>query len=80
MSLFGACEVRSLNGPLHPDLSYELQRAVVAVGESRGVEYVWLHTSLFGGGCVVADMVLQLLFLKRTFPGYDRRRQRRSRL
>ncbi|XRB18142.1 hypothetical protein RI054_17g79870 [Pseudoscourfieldia marina] len=61
---FGACEVRAINGPIHPEENYTLSREIVHIGSTKKAESVWLETKLMQHAVVVADMLLQIHFLK----------------
>mmetsp|Transcript_43215 Transcript_43215/g.84888 ORF Transcript_43215/g.84888 Transcript_43215/m.84888 type:complete len:353 (+) Transcript_43215:42-1100(+) len=77
VGLFGGCEVNVLDGPLFPGELYDLEREVIGLGETRGTEFVWVHTRLFrqGSDSVVAEMLLQTMALKRSVPGYNKMRK-----
>jgi hypothetical protein len=65
VGLFGAIEVRHVNGPFVLDRTYEVGGEVLAVGESPKTEYVWF-TSYANDtdGKRVAEMRMQLRWMK----------------
>eukprot|EP01084_Bolivina_argentea_P223417 378024_1 len=77
IGLFGGCEINIINGPVFPNKMYDLQREVVALGETRGTEYVWVKTTLYNAGTneVVCTMLLQNLSLKRSVDTYQQERE-----
>lgn len=72
VGMFGGCEARMINGPVFVGESYDLDREVVAIGETPKTEYVWTRTRLYAPGTdtVVATMDLQQMSLKATLPSY----------
>ena len=71
VGLFGAIEVRHVNGPLVLDETYRVGGEVVAVGESPKTEYVWFesHADTLDGKRV-AEMRMQLRWMKASSPLY----------
>lgn len=76
VGLFGGCEVIIYDGPVFADEVYELERELVGKGETPGAEYKWTRTLLKepGTGRLIAEMTLQDMMLKRSFPGYQKLR------
>eukprot|EP00937_MAST-01D_sp_MAST-1D-sp2_P000790 g790.t1 len=76
VGLFGGCEVFIHAGPVLADKEYEVVRELVATGETPKTEFSWVKTELRepdggrGGGRLVAEMLLQEMKLKDSFPGY----------
>lgn len=71
VGLFGAIEVRHVNGPLVLDKTYRVGGEIVAVGESPKTEYVWFESwadSLEGER--IAEMRMQLRWMKASSPLY----------
>ena len=61
------------NGPVFVDEDYELTREIVGEGETPRAEFVWTRTLLWErrSGKLGAEMTLQSLNVKSTFPDYD---------
>jgi len=76
VGLFGGCEVIIHDGPVCYETEYELSRELVGKGETKpadkGVEFEWMRTYLTEktSGKLVAEMTLQNLSVKSTFPNY----------
>jgi hypothetical protein len=71
VGLFGAIEVRHMNGPLVLDETYRVGGEVVAVGESPKTEYVWFESYAdTPDGKRVAEMRMQLRWMKASSPLY----------
>jgi hypothetical protein len=65
VGLFGAIELRNVNGPLMVGNEYTCTGEVFAVGQSPKTEYMWFETGLDdAGGRRVAEMRMQLRFMK----------------
>jgi hypothetical protein len=71
VGLFGAIEVRHVNGPLVLDETYRVGGEIVGVGESPKTEYVWFesHADTLDGKRV-AEMRMQLRWMKASSPLY----------
>ncbi len=72
VGLFGAIEVRHVNGPMVLDRRYSVGAEVLAVGQSPKTEYVWFDSyadSLEGER--VAEMRMQLRWMKASSPLYQ---------
>lgn len=71
VGLFGAIEVRHVNGPLLLDRTYTVSGKVLSVGESPKTEYVWFDSFADDAdGTRVAAMRMQLRFMKASAPQY----------
>jgi hypothetical protein len=71
VGLFGAIEVRHVNGPLILDRSYRVGGRVLAVGQSPKTEYVWFESyAATESGVRVAEMLMQLRWMKASSPLY----------
>lgn len=71
VGLFGAIEIRHVNGPVMLDTEYEVTGQVVAVGASPRTEYVWYDTEARDeAGRVVAAMRMQLRWMTASSPLY----------
>ncbi|HEY8490276.1 MAG TPA: hypothetical protein VIO14_04715, partial [Dehalococcoidia bacterium] len=69
VGLFGALEVRHLDGPVLLERDYEVAGTVLAVGASPKSEYVWYESVLREpGGREVAAMIMMLRFMKASSP------------
>ncbi len=65
VGLFGAIELRNVNGPVLVDQEYTCTGEVFAVGQSPKTEYMWFETALDDdSGKRVAEMRMQLRFMK----------------
>lgn len=65
VGLFGAIEVRNVNGPALVGEEYTCTGEVIAVGQSPKTEYFWFETGLDDdGGRRVAEMRMLLRFMK----------------
>lgn len=64
VGLFGAIELRHVNGPVLLDRTYEVSGRVIFVGESPKTEYVWFESYADAGGKRVAEMLMQLRWMK----------------
>lgn len=71
VGLFGAIEIRFVEGPLVCDTEYRLRGEVAAVGASPKTEYVWYDTRATDGrGRLAATMRMQLRWMKASSPLY----------
>jgi hypothetical protein len=71
VGLFGAIEVRHVNGPLVLDRTYRVGANVIAVGQSPKTEYVWFESFADSlDGVRVAEMRMQLRWMKASSPLY----------
>lgn len=65
VGLFGAIEIRHVNGPLILDRTYRVGAEVVAVGQSPKTEYVWFESYADDEqGRRIAEMRMQLRWMK----------------
>ena len=65
VGLFGAIEMRHVNGPLVLDQTYTVGGEILAVGESPKTEYVWFESyAAKPDGTRVAEMRMQLRWMK----------------
>lgn len=65
VGLFGAIEIRNINGPLLVDMEYRVAGRVVALGQSPKTEYFWYETwADDADGRRVAEHRMQLRFMK----------------
>ncbi|MFI5178545.1 MAG: hypothetical protein ACHQO8_08280 [Vicinamibacterales bacterium] len=66
VGLFGAIEVRHINGPVFVDRDYEVSGAILAVGDTPKSEYVWYESALRepGGTRDVASMIMMMRLMK----------------
>lgn len=71
VGLFGAIEVRNVNGPAIVGQEYTCTGEVIAVGQSPKTEYMWFETGLDDdGGKRVAEMRMLLRWMKASSPLY----------
>jgi hypothetical protein len=72
VGLFGAIEVRHINGPAFVDEPYTVQGRVVAVGQSPKTEHFWFDTQMDDpSGKRIAEMRMLLRFMKASSPRYQ---------
>jgi hypothetical protein len=64
VGLYGAIELRNVNGPVFIDRPYTTSGEVVARGQSPRTEYIWYESYLEDDGKRVAEMLMQLRFMK----------------
>ena len=65
VGLYGAIEIRNLNGPVFVGETYRLGGEVVARGQSPRSEYFWFESHLDdASGKRAAEMLMQLRFMK----------------
>lgn len=65
VGLYGAIEVRNINGPVLVDQTYTTSGEVIARGQSPKTEYIWFESYLEdAGGKRIAEMLMQLRFMK----------------
>jgi hypothetical protein len=71
VGLFGAIELRNINGPVIVGQDYEVTGHVVAVGQSPKTEYMWFETGASDAtGKRVAEMRMLLRWMKASSPKY----------
>jgi hypothetical protein len=71
VGLFGAIELRNLNGPVMVERPYRVSGSIVALGQSPKTEYMWFETALNeADGKRVAEMRMLLRFMKASSPLY----------
>lgn len=74
VGLFGAIEVRHVNGPLLLDRTYRVGGEILAIGESPKTEYVWFESYAdTPEGTRIAEMRMQLRWMKASSPLYQDR-------
>jgi hypothetical protein len=65
VGLYGAIEIRNINGPVFVDQAYTTSGQVVARGQSPRTEYIWYESYLEDANAGrVAEMLMQLRFMK----------------
>lgn len=71
VGLFGAIELRNVNGPVLVGEDYRITGHVVAVGQSPKTEYMWFETGADdASGKRVAEMRMLLRWMKASSPKY----------
>lgn len=71
VGLFGAIEIRHVNGPLILNRAYRVGGQIVAVGQSPKTEYVWFESyATTEDGVRIAEMRMQLRWMKASSPLY----------
>ena len=71
VGLFGAIELRNINGPVRIEHQYRVNGSIVALGQSPKTEYMWFETALNeADGKRVAEMRMLLRFMKASSPLY----------
>ena len=73
VGLFGAIELRNINGPVFVGRQYRVGGSIVALGQSPKTEYMWFETALneSDSGKRVAEMRMLLRFMKASSPKYQ---------
>ncbi|MGE0599261.1 MAG: hypothetical protein AB7J35_07540 [Dehalococcoidia bacterium] len=72
VGLFGAIELRNINGPVFVDTEYTCTGEVIAVGQSPKTEYMWFETGLDDeSGKRIAEMRMLLRWMKASSPLYS---------
>jgi hypothetical protein len=71
VGLFGAIELRTINGPAFVEADYTVTGHVVAVGQSPKTEYMWFETAMDdSSGKRIAEMRMLLRWMKASSPRY----------
>jgi hypothetical protein len=71
VGLFGAIELRNINGPVRVEHPYRVGGSIVALGQSPKTEYMWFETALDEkDGKRIAEMRMLLRFMKASSPKY----------
>ncbi len=71
VGLFGAIELRNINGPVLAEHPYRVAGSIVALGQSPKTEYMWFETALNeAAGKRIAEMRMLLRFMKASSPLY----------
>ena len=71
VGLYGAIELRNINGPVRVEHPYRVSGSIIALGQSPKTEYMWFETALNGAaGKRVAEMRMLLRFMKASSPLY----------
>jgi hypothetical protein len=66
VGLYGAIEVRHINGPVFAERDYTVSAKILAVGQTPKTEYLWFETLMRepSNGRDVASMIMMLRFMK----------------
>ena len=65
VAIYGAIELRNINGPVFVGQAYRVQGKVITVGQSPKTEYLWFETALSDRhGRPVAGLLMQMRWLK----------------
>ena len=71
VGLFGAIELRNINGPVTVGTEYTCTGEVIAVGQSPKTEYMWFETGIDDdSGKRIAEMRMLLRWMKASSPLY----------
>ena len=71
VGLYGAIELRNINGPVLVEHPYRVSGSIIALGQSPKTEYMWFETALNeADGKRVAEMRMLLRFMKASSPLY----------
>ena len=71
VGLFGAIELRNVNGPPLVERPYRVTGSIIALGQSPKTEYMWFETVLNeASGKRIAEMRMLLRFMKASSPLY----------
>lgn len=75
VGMYGAIEVRHINGPLFLDVEYVISGKVIAVSETPKTEVLWFQTearpSIDPEGPVIAEVTMMTRLLKGSSPHYS---------
>jgi hypothetical protein len=72
VGLYGAIELRNINGPVLVEHPYRVSGSIVALGQSPKTEYMWFETALNeAAGKRIAEMRMLLRFMKASSPLYQ---------
>ena len=71
VGLFGAIELRNINGPVLVGRQYRASGHVVTLGQSPKTEYMWFESALDEHGKRIAEMRMLLRFMKASSPRYQ---------
>ncbi|MFK7914399.1 MAG: hypothetical protein AB8B93_10835 [Pseudomonadales bacterium] len=73
IGLFADLEIRMINGPLFVDESYQLNREIVKLSESRRTESYWVKSTISDNdGAVKCEVVLNHATLKDSYADYPK--------
>ncbi len=71
VGLYGAIELRNINGPVLVERPYRVSGSIVALGQSPKTEFMWFETALDeAAGRRIAEMRMLLRFMKASSPLY----------
>ncbi len=71
VGLYGAIELRNINGPVLVEHPYRVSGSIVALGQSPKTEYMWFEPALNEvSGKRIAEMRMLLRFMKASSPLY----------
>jgi hypothetical protein len=70
IGLFAGQEIKLVKGPLFVGETYDLEREVIALSESKRTESMWVRTRAFAKGELVAEMILNSATLKDSYAKY----------
>ncbi|HEY9157360.1 hypothetical protein [Candidatus Binatus sp.] len=71
VGLFGAIELRNINGPVLVERPYRVSGSIVALGQSPKTEFMWFESALNeAAGKRIAEMRMLLRFMKASSPLY----------
>ena len=77
IGLYGASELRNVNGPLLAEVTYRAGGTLLHVGETPKTEYMWFDTWADDqGGKRVAEMRMMLRFMKASSPKYEEAKEK----
>ena len=72
VGLFGAIELRNINGPVLVEHPYRVGGSIIALGQSPKTEYMWFETALNEkDGKPIAEMRMLLRFMKASSAKYQ---------
>ena len=74
VGLFMDLEIRMIDGPVYVGHEYQVRREVVAVGQTRRVEFYWTRTTIAepSDGRTVAEVMLNQGVFKDSYAGYPK--------
>ncbi len=72
VGLYGAIELRNINGPVMVERPYRVSGSIVALGQSPKTEFMWFESALDEApGKRIAEMRMLLRFMKASSPLYQ---------
>ena len=71
VGLFAGQEIRLINGPIFVGQTYQLEREIIALSESKRTESNWIKTRVLDEGTLVAEVILNSATMKNSYAAYE---------